>query len=264
MSYYGIQLPEYWTGLTGRAIQQRGGKDATLLGAYVTSAPRANMIGLYRLPLRDVVDHTPLTEPEAFAAFLILAEEEFAYYDPATEFIWVKTMARFRLGLKPDRPQLAKDDKRVAGARRIYESVPANPWLFAFFQTYKNALWLEKRRGAPVKPLISPLVGAMEALGLAGKPVNRSTGTEDLTVKIPGAERREFSTPVEISFTHYRKAAHDALERSLTEDQSDNYGNIAEWFKRLCAERQFPYTSEIARKAIDAVLAAREKRAVSA
>ncbi len=263
MSYYGIQLPEFWTGETGRAIQQHGGKDATILAAYLTSAPRANMIGLYRLPVADVAAHTPLLETEALVSFLVLAQHDFAYFDPASEIVWVRSMARFRLGLSLDRPALAPGDKKVAAARKLYDGAPANPWLFAFFHNYKSALHLEKRRGHPVKPLTSPLEGALKALGLLGKPDNRSTGTEteDQSGKITAAPRRDFSTTVEnheVPFPHYVRLAHQALNENI------HPSDVAEGFKTLCARAHLPYDSEITRKAIEAAEQAREKRAAGA
>ncbi len=261
MSYYGMTFPEYWTGLTGRAIQARGGKDATILGLYVTSARRANMIGLYHLPLREIADHTPLTEEEILAAFHVLATEDFAYYDPKTEVVWVRQMARFRLGLGDDRPQLEPGDKRVAGARRLYEGLPANPWLFAFFQLYKSSLLLKKRRGAPTSPLVAPLLG-WKGLGSGDKPVQQiNRSSEERSEKITGAPRRHFSTPVENpSWAQYLRVAHDAIDRSHDHDHSDSLSNISEWAKTLCAQRGFPYDGESVRKAIDAALKTREKR----
>lgn len=73
-----------------------------------------------------------------------------------------------------------------------------------------------------------------------------------------GAARRSVENPVEISegtFGLYCLIADEARATSLREDQSESLSNIAAIFKGLCAQRRITYDSDIAARAIDAVLA---------
>ena len=56
---YGVLLPSYWDGPTGKQIQAKGG-EAVILGAYLGSNKYANMIGLYELPLLYVLHDLPV------------------------------------------------------------------------------------------------------------------------------------------------------------------------------------------------------------
>src|SRR5206468_7097102 len=131
-SYYGTLTPEYWTGAIGRDIRARGGKDAQLLGIFLLSNDYMNMLGLYRLKLRDVEDDLGLSAEQVRPAFDVLQSVDYAYYDEATQFVWVREMARVRLYLTDDQP-LVRKDKRVRGARRLYATLPVNPFLGPFF-----------------------------------------------------------------------------------------------------------------------------------
>jgi uncharacterized protein YdaU (DUF1376 family) len=62
----------------------------------------------------------------------------------------------------------------------------------------------------------------------------------------------------------YTRLAHEAIERSLSDDGSDSLSNITEHFKSLCGARGFAYDGITARKAIDAALVQTQKRAVTA
>lgn len=154
-SYYGVLFQEYWTGPTGREIRRLGGKDAQLLGAYLCSCRFANMIGLFRAPLTDVCHDLDMPPEDILAAFEVLAAAKFAYYDRASEVVWVRQMARIRLGLSSFE-DLSPGDKRVAGCNRLYEAAPPNPYLTQFYNTYKTKLHIRGRR-APVKALTGPL-----------------------------------------------------------------------------------------------------------
>lgn len=162
-SYYGIVWPGYWTGRTGRAIQKKGGKDAALLGLYLTTNRLANMIGLYRLTPDTITHETPLKFAAVARAFTVLAEEEFAEYDANSEHVWVREMARFRLNLRDDRPALDKDDKRVVGVQKLYHGIDDNPFLEPFYVKYVKTLHLKKQRTSTRYPNPSPLQWTLEA-----------------------------------------------------------------------------------------------------
>lgn len=80
-----------------------------------------------------------------------------------------------------------------------------------------------------------------------------ASSTADGEETSSGAVRR----PVENhtgTFKLYRKIAHEARRQSLTVDRTDAVTNISAWFKTLCAQRDITYDSDIAARAIAAVL----------
>lgn len=149
-NYYGVIFSRYWTGPTGRALRERGGKNAQLLGVYLFSNDYMNMLGLYPLKLRDIRDELGLSSVAVDKVFQVMRSPdlEYAFYDYATSFVWVHEMARFRLTIKDDTP-LKPDDNKVTGAQRLYAGLPANPWLAPFFDRYAAALHLKTRRMGP-------------------------------------------------------------------------------------------------------------------
>jgi hypothetical protein len=169
MNQYGVLFETFWTGETGKAIRRVGGKDAQLLALYLISSPHANMLGLYHLPMMYVAVETGLTKNTAAKAFSALAHDEVRYgeYDQATEFVWVREMARFRMGLsQPDAKPLDKEDNRVKGANRLYGQLTANPFLGPFFDRYQKLLHLQQRREGPqLIALTRGLEGASKGLG---------------------------------------------------------------------------------------------------
>jgi len=61
------------------------------------------------------------------------------------------------------------------------------------------------------------------------------------------------------AFKRYAAIADLAITISLRDDKSDDLGNIAEIFKRLCAQQHLPYGAFITQRAVDAAWAKREK-----
>lgn len=154
---YGVIDENYWTGTTGRAIRERGGRDAQLLGVYLFSNHAANMLGLYRIRWRDIEDDIGVRDQFLVRAFQVCAETEFAYYEPASSFVWVREMARFRLNITTTN-QLHRDDKRVIGAHKLYHSLPFNVFLRPLYDRYHQQLHLKKRTDYDAAP--SPFEGA--------------------------------------------------------------------------------------------------------
>jgi len=260
MSRYGLLYPEYWDGPTGRRIQTAGGKNATLLGAYLTSNRRATMLGLYRLPLADVMTDTPLSLADLVDAFAVLEDLQFAEYDADSEYVWVREMARFRLGLgahPKTTAALLKTDKRVEHVQKLYAALDDNPFLVPFFDRYHAVLHLNPRIVS--EPLGSPL----------GAPTKSGTGTEvqkyrkaravQRTVKSNRAKPRD---PVEnqngkdrapdvATDALYRKIAHEAL---AAVGAGGSIVDVTEEFKTLCARRRLAYDSTLAASVLASVL----------
>lgn len=173
-SYYGIVFPEFWTGQTGKAIRAEG-KDAQILALYLVTCRYASMLGLYRLLVDDVRHETGLGQRGLAKAFASLQRLGYADYDASTEHVWVREMAKFRLGLQKKSP-LDTDDKRVKGAQNLYDRLVDNPFLGDFFDRYGKEIRLKRRRdcGALVAtPLpIAPSKGD-EGASRPSKPDNR-------------------------------------------------------------------------------------------
>lgn len=143
-SYYGVIFPEFWTGTTGRELRAHG-KDAQLMGLYLATNRHANMLGLYRLRIDDVRHETGLGTKAIEKGLLAAASTGYALFDAATEFAWVRQMARFRLGLKAGEG-LREGDKRAGAISRIYHAVESNPFLGEFHDVNKKILPLGRRR----------------------------------------------------------------------------------------------------------------------
>lgn len=186
---YGILLPSFWNGDTGRQLQQCG-KDAVILAAYLTANDHANMIGLYHIPKPTILRDLPVLENGTILgeALLWLDAADYAFYDTATSFTWVCEMARFRLNL-PRGEQMARDDKRRLGAVRAYEQLANNPFLGPFFDRYSAQLQLPRRRGTP------PTNDA----GSDGSSTSRPKGLEGASRGLKGLEAPSQSTCVRTS-----------------------------------------------------------------
>lgn len=200
-SYYGQIYPEYWDGPTGLEIQRLGGLNALLLGAFMLSNRRSNMLGLYRLPLEDVTAAIrALTPKRVIAAIGALVAADFISYDFGTQFVWVHGMALVRLDLRNGK-KLDPKDNRAIGARTLYAKLEDNPFLQQFFHRYGKILHLKRERTSElhhyISPLQSPLQGPL-------KPVNRSvrtstfdpesTHTGDSTIPPDQAEKERTET----------------------------------------------------------------------
>lgn len=193
-SYYGVTFPEFWTGATGRALRREGGKPGQILALYLTSNRHSNMLGLYRLLPDDVTHETGLTAKELVRAYAATALVGFAEFDAASAFVWVRTMARFRMGLRVGQT-LKPDDNRVRAVNRLYQGLDPNPFLGRFFDLYRDVLRLPTGR-APQGIVVpytcpSPLEGLGSPSEAPCKPVNRDqrSGNRDQSTEIRDQER---------------------------------------------------------------------------
>lgn len=168
MNPYGILFDTFFTGASGRAMGRCGGKEAQVLGTYLICSGHANMLGLYHLPLPYITTDTGTLSPKAvMKAFAALAAENvlFANYDAGTNFVWVREMARFRMGLVQADAKLSAEDNRVKAANRLYEQLNPNPFLAPFYDRYHKVLHLRRRRDGP------PLVALWRDTEAPSKPV---------------------------------------------------------------------------------------------
>ena len=150
--------PAYFEGPTANQIIKYGGVPAHYLGTYLLANRFATSIGLYCLPVHAM--RLPLTIPEIVKGLDALDRAMFAEYDHGTGFIWVREMARIRMGLINRDECLKPDDNRSKHINKAYCSLPDNPFLAPFFRRYKKtfSIFLERkssliRRNFPLSPM---------------------------------------------------------------------------------------------------------------
>lgn len=133
--------PTRWTGKTGKAL--KGDAEAQALQGYLVDGPHSNMWGLYYLPKAYITHDTGHSPRVIDRVFKKLAELDFAYYDEATEYVFVVKMAEIQVG------ELKEKDNRRISANTFYKNVAENPFLGAFYDRYANLLCLTTlRRGS--------------------------------------------------------------------------------------------------------------------
>lgn len=95
---FGKILPRYWTGGSGAKLRKE--HLPRLLGAYLFTAPTANPIGIFYLPIVAVMHELGCTLEEARAAMARLAdpEIEIAMYDEEESLVWVPQMCAVAIG----------------------------------------------------------------------------------------------------------------------------------------------------------------------
>jgi hypothetical protein len=140
MRDYARLSPRFWIGETGRQIRS-GGIESQLVALYLLSSPHSNMIGLYWPPVTYIAHETGIPIEGANKALASLCESGFCQYDQQTEVVWVREMARFQVA-----DRLKPKDKQIVGVQNAYNDVPANPFLAAFFERYREAFSMTNAR----------------------------------------------------------------------------------------------------------------------
>lgn len=151
---YSTLRSAFWTGDTGKRIRKRG-DDAVVVALYLVSAPTANMIGLYYLPLPTLAHETGRPIEGALKALASLSEEGFAHYDEASETIWVPQMAYYQIG-----ESLKASDNRCVSVLKQANEHRKSRYFSAFVERYWDAYSLPKQ-----KPLGSPSEAPSDPLG---------------------------------------------------------------------------------------------------
>lgn len=151
MRDYAKVSPQFWTGVTGRAL--RDDPDAIIVAMYLMTSPHANMIGLYHLPKLYLAHETGLTIEGASKGLQRCIEAGFCTFDDASEHVFVHEMARFQIGAS-----LSERDKRCKGVENELAKAPKGALQQAFRTKYADAFHLKKDKGhgrgfkAPTKP----------------------------------------------------------------------------------------------------------------
>jgi hypothetical protein len=259
--YYGAVYSSYWTGLTGRAIQEQGGVEAALLGLYLLTSPYSNMIGLYEQPPSALAADTSISPAAIPGALEVLAATDFARYDAASRVVWVPTMARARLRLTDERPKLVPGDKLIVAVNRCYAAVIDNPFLGVFYERNRDTLGLNRLRsgaGTPQQLRLELLIAAPTGSTYTG--TGKSTGAPRRRLHAVENRRRRYQQPSYASFGLYALIAGESIIKASLEDHDDSVSNVSAHFKQLCADRHIDYTGDIASKAIAAAIVGQRRR----
>jgi hypothetical protein len=291
---YGITLSTFLTGTTGMRLQALGasGKDALILGWFLSANEWANMIGLYELSPTRLTRWLPSVKGKALSkAFDLLGQERFAHYDEPTEFVWVREMARVRLALEPGVPANPKE-KRIIGAQNLYQRLPLNPFLGPFFDRYRVELSLKHRRnggngdrsptdrgpnGDP-SPIEHRSIADRLVIDRCTVPPSTPSGTStsvpanqdqvpDDQVPVRAAASPRSSTPAPLSAEPQRQPSENysqilaLLHKEILPLGVTDIGDLEEATKGRCAQLRLAYNSEVVRKAVESAL--HQRRAAS-
>lgn len=198
MRDYGKVAPTFWTGETG--IKLRGfGRDAQLLALYLISGPNANWIGLYHLPMVLIYHHLGLTKEGASKALARVIRSGFAFYDGASEVVFVVEMAAHQIGQR-----LKPTDKRHKGVCKDLEIWRKSIYIKHFYARYELPYHL---------PKLSPLEGASQ-VGLPEAEQEQEQEQEAEADIKPRSRPKKFTPPTIDQVTAY------CQERGNTVDAS--------------------------------------------
>jgi len=263
---YGVLFPRFWEGTTGRQLQEKG-RDAVILAAYLASCRHANMIGLYELPLVFLERELSVLRSRAhiLKAFHALQEVSYATYDMGTEHVWVREMARIRLGLEPAETINQGDNKHKAVVK-LYVSAKSNPFLAPFFDRYHATLRLaDGRIGPPLQQVIHSLQGTQKGLSSGSKGARKPVQVQvHQSVQVQGSgtqkhqQEKAAAAPPLASVEHENPDANvevitaivakDLIPLGVPED------DLIEATKSRCATMHVAYDSSTVRKAVDSAL----------
>jgi hypothetical protein len=153
MRDYAKVSPQFWTGVTGKALRKKG-TEAVLVAAYLMTAPSSNMLGLYYLPLTYIAHETGLPIEGASKGLQWAIEAGFCAYDDEAEVVWVYEMASYQIA-----NQLKREDKRCIGIQTEFDNQPASKHLRGFYEKYRAAFHLtfNPKNASPFEAPSKPL-----------------------------------------------------------------------------------------------------------
>lgn len=149
----------FWTRGTGKEL--RGNHLAQAIAAYLFTAPTANMIGLYYLPVGTIAHDVGCSLEGACQTLRDLCERGFCVYDEESETVFVRSMAPRQLGLS-DGQDISTGDKRLSSIPRMMKECSEPVLLQAFWEEHRSRLrlpepWWEAPSRAPRSPFQAPM-----------------------------------------------------------------------------------------------------------
>jgi hypothetical protein len=220
------------------------------MALYLMSNQDATMIGLYRARLSIVRERIGTLSGRAVERALVACGvAEFADYDLETEHVWVREMAKFRLGLHNG--PLKRDDNRARGALHLYQKLAPNPFLGPFFKRYRTDLHLPKARAykGTLKPIASPLEAPSKpvfSIQYSESSIQESGDQDPGKIQQLDQEQR---ADAHRSHRVLVKLAHEVLTELNGEIQPPS--ELMARLKDKAAQAHIPYDSREAAKALD-------------
>lgn len=136
MREYAKVAPQFWTGVTGKALKKRG-HESVIVALYLMTSPHANMIGVYHCPVGYIAIDTGLTLEEASKGLQSAVEVGFCTFDDASDYVFVHEFATYQVG-----DVLEPADNRCKGIRNELAKLPRNLCRKAFHSKYGKAFHL--------------------------------------------------------------------------------------------------------------------------
>lgn len=142
MREYGLISTKMWTRGSGKRL--RGNAIAIAVACYLCSAPESNLIGVYYCPLPTMAHELGFSVDEVTKALEAVELAGFAFYDHASEFVWVPNHAEMEIG-----PSLRPFDKRRKKIEAELRSIGRHRFVDAFNERYGDAYQLAPSMGHP-------------------------------------------------------------------------------------------------------------------
>jgi hypothetical protein len=169
MNPYRTVYPEFWTGTTGKKIREKGSQ-CQLLAIYLMTSGHSHPTGLFYIPTCFMSHETGLDLNDVEEALEDLVDIGFCEYSDSSEWVWVKSMARYQIDavLKPG-------DKRIKWVERALDktSKGAPGLTIGFISHYKDAYNLSLSSDNPPEQKEAPSKGLRSPLEAPSKPENR-------------------------------------------------------------------------------------------
>jgi hypothetical protein len=208
---FGVVSPQFWTGETGKRLREYGAT-VQMIACYLMTSPHSHMCGLYYIPLQYISYETGQPLKAIKGALATLQNEQFAYYDEGTEYVFVKEMSHWQLG------PMKNGDKRQSGIEKWYRELPANPFLGVFFDRYQEELQLSTKREFGRSPSQGASVGLLSPQSPSPVP--------DLSPDLGSAEGETPNEPKhygEFGHALLTDAQHEKLVAKMGEENLRNY-----------------------------------------
>lgn len=148
MRDWGKVSADFWSRGSGKRL--RGEYLAQVVALHLVTCRWSNSLGVFYIPLASLASEIGSPLEGALAGLSVVTEAGFAYYDRASEMVWIPNHAEVEIGkaLKPG-------DKRRPYIQEELESLGNHPFAVSFWEKYGEAYGLEKP-----KALARPFEGA--------------------------------------------------------------------------------------------------------
>jgi hypothetical protein len=240
---YAKVAPKLWQGgRTAKALRKRGPK-ALVMALYLMSSPHSNMLGLYSQPLLYAAHETGLGVEGASEGLQDCIECGFCGYDEDSEVVWVYEMAQYQIA-----EALSSGDKRCKGIQKVYDALPDNPFLGAFFDRYADAFHMTVRRDGR-----SGSEGAYQAPSKPGAGAGAGAGAgggapEGACPPPPQPAKPKRSKTAEVTLAEWLVAESEAGRKAIPQDDpifgwANDIGLPAEFLHLAWIEFKARYTS---------------------